>query len=255
MTNTLFGKLDDIAIDRLRYFEPPEGYHLAFSGGKDSVVLLDLAKRSGVKFEAHYYLVPIDPPELIRFVIKECPDVTVIKPRRGFFEQMRIEGIAPIRSRRWCCEEFKEWHGKGRFTMTGIRAEESTARKRRSPEELPTRENGMRKFLHPIFYWTTDDVWRYIRSRHLPYCPLYDEGFKRLGCVGCPNSTSHRWETRWPNIYENWRRNFVWIWEHKENLRRQWSGPNVMFKAWLDRKNSLHGDLRECELFPGGGTE
>ena len=43
-----------VAIMRLQQFQPPEGYYLAFSGGKDSVVLYDLAVKSGVKFDAHY---------------------------------------------------------------------------------------------------------------------------------------------------------------------------------------------------------
>jgi len=43
-----------IAMRRLQQFEPPEGYYLAFSGGKDSTVLLHLAKASGVKYDAHY---------------------------------------------------------------------------------------------------------------------------------------------------------------------------------------------------------
>lgn len=52
----------EIVIERLRMFEPPEGYWLAFSGGKDSIVLKDLAIRSGVRFEAHYNITTVDPP-------------------------------------------------------------------------------------------------------------------------------------------------------------------------------------------------
>ena len=55
---------DEISIQRLKDFEPKEGYYVAFSGGKDSVVLLDIVKRSGVKFDAHYNITGIDPPEL-----------------------------------------------------------------------------------------------------------------------------------------------------------------------------------------------
>ena len=63
---TLFSRArpkDEIAIDRLREFEPPEGYYVAFSGGKDSITVLDLVRRSGVKYDAHYSLTTVDPPE------------------------------------------------------------------------------------------------------------------------------------------------------------------------------------------------
>ena len=56
------------AIDRLRNFEPPEGYHLAFSGGKDSQCIYHLAQMAGVKFDAHYNMTSVDPPELIYFI-------------------------------------------------------------------------------------------------------------------------------------------------------------------------------------------
>ena len=64
-----------IAVARLREFEPPEGYYLAFSGGKDSVVIYDLAVKAGVKFDAHYSVTGVDPPELVRFIKQQYPDV------------------------------------------------------------------------------------------------------------------------------------------------------------------------------------
>jgi phosphoadenosine phosphosulfate reductase len=74
MTLTLSGKsIDEIAIERLKEFEPPDGYWVAYSGGKDSDVVLDLVRRSGVKYEAHHNLTTCDPPELVRHV-KEQPD-------------------------------------------------------------------------------------------------------------------------------------------------------------------------------------
>ena len=64
----------EIAIKRLKAFEPPEGYFLAFSGGKDSQCVYHLAKMAGVKFDAHYNITSVDPPELVQFIKKKYPD-------------------------------------------------------------------------------------------------------------------------------------------------------------------------------------
>lgn len=61
--------------------------------------------------------------------------------------------------------------------------------------------------VHPIINWSLDDVWRFIREEELPYCKLYDEGFERLGCVGCPmikkKTRLHTLE-RWPEFYDKY---------------------------------------------------
>ena len=69
----------EVAVMRLQEFEPPEGYYLAFSGGKDSIVIYDLAVRAGVKFDAHYSLTTVDPPELVHFIKAEFPDGSFIQ--------------------------------------------------------------------------------------------------------------------------------------------------------------------------------
>lgn len=69
----LFGKTTDKvqkAMRKLRFLQPPEGYYVAFSGGKDSMVILDLVKRAGVKYDAHHNLTTVEPPELIYFIRK-----------------------------------------------------------------------------------------------------------------------------------------------------------------------------------------
>lgn len=55
--------------------------------------------------------------------------------------------------------------------------------------------------LNPIIDWTTDEVWEFIHEYSIPYCKLYDEGYKRLGCIGCPMSTHAREELeRYPKL-------------------------------------------------------
>jgi len=56
------------SIEFIKENEPPEGYFLGFSGGKDSVVMYDLTVRSGVQFKAYYSDTGIDPPEVVKFI-------------------------------------------------------------------------------------------------------------------------------------------------------------------------------------------
>ena len=123
-------KMSELAIARLREFEPSEGYYLAFSGGKDSVVLKALADAAGVKYDAHYSVTTIDPPELVRFIRKHHPEVHWERPSKPFLVRLPEKGF-PLRQRRWCCEEYKEQGGTGRVVLTGIRAAESARRGKR----------------------------------------------------------------------------------------------------------------------------
>ena len=68
--NTLFGRIDKVAqaITRIKLHKPDDGYYVAFSGGKDSCVILDLVQRAGVKYDAHYNVTTVDPPELVQFI-------------------------------------------------------------------------------------------------------------------------------------------------------------------------------------------
>lgn len=128
------GEKVQASIQRMKAFEPPEGYLLAFSGGKDSVVLKALADMAGVKYTAHYNVTSVDPPELVRFIREQYPDVAWEYPR--YSEGKRItmwnliprKFLPPTRVVRYCCSNLKEFFGAGRYVLTGVRWAESSRR-------------------------------------------------------------------------------------------------------------------------------
>ena len=139
------------AIERLQTFEPEEGYYLAFSGGKDSVTVKALMDMAGVKYDAHYSVTSVDPPELVQFV-KTFKDIKFDYPtdRDGkvvtMWNLIPRKRMPPTRNVRYCCQYLKEGNGKGRFVVTGVRKAESSNRKGRGGLELsdtkPAKERG-----------------------------------------------------------------------------------------------------------------
>ena len=102
----LFGQKRDkvqTAIDRLRAFEPEEGYYVADSGGKDSTCVVKLCEMAGVKFDAHYNATTIDPPQLVRFIRKHHPETEIEKPEYTMRELIVKKQMPPTRLMRYCC--------------------------------------------------------------------------------------------------------------------------------------------------------
>ena len=237
---TLFGTVDKVedSIRLMRLCEPSEGYWLAFSGGKDSVVLKHLADLAGVKYDAHYGVTTIDPPELVRFIKEYHPEVAWERHNEPFLIRMAHKGF-PTRVARWCCGDYKEQGGSGRIVMTGIRSAESNRRSSRRPVEQCY--SGNKTYLHAIFNWTDTDVWDFIRAENIPYCSLYDEGFKRLGCLFCPNQTASqkaRDRLRWPRYAEQFRRAFHKLWDNRQakgndSMSKRWKTADDAFEWWM----------------------
>lgn len=144
--NTSFQKKILHSIELLRKaerlaksYDKENGYYLAFSGGKDNQCLYHMAKLAGVQFQAHMNLTSVDPPEVIRFVRKQYPDVLLAKPHDSIYNVAIRKKILPTRRVRWCCEEYKEMAGAGKVTLIGIRKAESVRRAKRNEVEINNR--------------------------------------------------------------------------------------------------------------------
>jgi phosphoadenosine phosphosulfate reductase len=185
------------------------GFHLAFSGGKDSQVIYELCKMAGVKFRPVMQLTTLDPPEVMRFVRKNYPNVILERPETNFYKLIVKYQSLPTMMRRFCCKELKEQSGGGTVTIIGIRKAESNKRAKRNELEISGHKysnsldqfnidnkdqilciNGKDKILlSPIIDWSNADVWNFIRNHKIEYCELYDQGYRRIGCMFCPNCT------------------------------------------------------------------
>lgn len=220
---TLLRKAEKMALE----YDNTNGFYLAFSGGKDSQVIYHLAKEAGVKFKAHMNLTSVDPPEVIRFVKHQYPDVERIKPKMSIYDMAFNKRFLPTQKIRWCCAEFKEMSGAGTVTIIGIRHTESSKRSKRKELETTNKKfvgnfdqfsnhkekmvaciNGKDKImLSPIIDWTEHDVWNYLNDRKIKHCKLYDEGYNRIGCVLCPMATYRQKVhdiSKFPHVKRNW---------------------------------------------------
>lgn len=169
------------SIAFLRLNEPAEGYFVGFSGGKDSIVTLELVRQSGVRYSAGYSCTGIDYPEIPRFIRHYYPEVIFSFPKESYWSLLRKNG-PPMRTVRWCCRLLKEQSSSHKNCVFGIRAEESVTRAARGRISTYKGKTSYK----PIFNWPEWAVWSFIDQNQLPYPASYDEGLKRIGCLGCP---------------------------------------------------------------------
>lgn len=97
-----------------------EGFWLAFSGGKDSQCLYHVAELSEVKFTANMNMTSIDPAEVVRFVKRNYPEVTLRAPEMNFYDLCIKKKCLPTRINRFCCDVLKERGGLGYVKLIGI---------------------------------------------------------------------------------------------------------------------------------------
>lgn len=203
-----------------------------YSGGKDSDVMLELFRRSGIPFEVHNSHTTADAPQTVRHIREtfrrlelagipcEIEMPTYKGERTSMWKLIPKKLMPPTKFVRYCCEILKESGVKNRYIATGVRWAESTKRKsrgefekvgktRKDAENFSTAmlledNDGKRRMtelcmqkntmtVNPIIDWTDTDVWEFIRAEKIMVCELYGCGYDRVGCVGCPLAGKKRY--------------------------------------------------------------
>ena len=273
------------AIEYLKAFEPQtEPYYLCYSGGKDSDVIRILASLAGVKHDIVNNHTTVDAPETVRY-IRSIPNVQIDYPELTMWQLIQKKLMPPTRLVRYCCAELKENGGKGRAKITGVRKAESVARaknggvvkvigKPKSTIKLAekmeveydnTEKGGIvlnldndasRRFVescyrttttlvNPIIDWSDGDVWDFLRHYGCESNPLYQCGFKRIGCIGCPlggYKSMKREFALYPKYKEAYIRAFDKMIERRieRELPTVWKSGEECFAWWVgDDPNQL----------------
>lgn len=228
---------------------------ISYSGGKDSDVILELARMSGINFRAIYKNTTIDPPGTIKHCIEQ--GVEIIRPKKTFFEIIQQKGF-PMFYRRFCCSILKEYKIYD-IAVQGIRRSESTKRAARYKESEPiicriynSKENHVNIVL-PILEWTDADVEKFIAERNIKCHQLYynkNGRFNvhcRLGCMGCPlpwNRSKDDFKKH-PALVKAWIKNGqIWWNTHKlKKLKKKFNNiyelfiSNMFFRSQREFRN------------------
>ena len=274
------------AIERIKIASEMSLHHYGkplictYSGGKDSDVMLELFKRSGIPFEVHNSHTTADAPQTVRHI-------------RGVFRNLELKGIRakiekptykgqptsmwklipqklmpPTRIVRYCCSVLKETGCANRYIATGVRWDESTQRgtrtefekightkadkeafttlmlmndndSRRRMTELCMQKNKM--VVNPIIDWTHSDIWEFINSEHIETCELYQCGYDRVGCIGCPLVSKKRYKefADFPEYKKLYIHAFGRMLEERKRRGKEskWKDRYEVFLWWMEDDN------------------
>mgnify|MGYP001852513510 FL=1 len=262
-----------------------------YSGGKDSDVMLELFRRSGIPYEVHNSHTTADAPQTVRHIreklrrlelegIKcEIQIPTYKGERTSMWKLIPEKLMPPTQLVRYCCQILKESGSRNRYIATGVRWAESTKRKtrgefekigktrkdaenfstamlledntsKRRMTELCMQKNTM--VVNPIIDWTDMEIWEFIQSEKIPVCELYDCGYDRVGCIGCPMAGRKRY--REFADFPQYKKLYLHAFDRmlKERIRRgkesTWSSAEGVFRWWM-KDDNIPGQM-SIEDFP-----
>lgn len=198
-----------------------------------------------------------------------------------------IEGMPPSRLQRYCCRILKETSTPNRLAALGVRADESNGRKGRDTFGIRSGSYAEAKFfsldhteevhneakdrdpvwdctliktmrehgdtvVNPIYEWTDDEIWQYARQENIKMNPLYERGYKRVGCIGCPMHTYKQKMKEFAD-YPKYRDAYVRALQRTldkrkaedKSIHEEWTDGEAMFKWWIEEyKHIAKGQMR-----------
>lgn len=160
---------------------------VACSFGKDSIVVLDLARRLNPDIQVFCIVTRYKPQITMSFkrYVSSLWDLNIKTYRSIVLLPFEIYKTKPGK----CCVELKVIPTRDAIEelklaawITGLRVDEGETR--HNFKEVEEYECGLAK-VNPILNWTEVDVWKYTALRGLPVNPLYGQGYRSLGCAPC----------------------------------------------------------------------
>lgn len=264
-------RLKEAALMSETYYQKP--LVVTTSGGKDSDMCIALALAAGIDFEVQHNHTTADAPETVyhvRDTFRRLEDkgvkCTINRPTyKGtpitMWSLIPQNMMPPTRVVRYCCAILKEGGGKGRMITTGVRWAESVSRRKRGiyenmPHDISKKviinndnddtrrlfENcklQAKRICNPIVDWSDRDVWDYIESEKIPVNPLYQCGFHRVGCIGCPMAGKRGREfafARYPTYQRAYIRAFDRMLQERQRrgLPCDWQDGKDVFHWWME---------------------
>lgn len=249
---------------------------VCYSGGKDSQILVRLALEAGIPFRVKHSLTTVDAPETV-YTVRDTfgalkakgIEAEINKPELTMWRLIPKMRMPPTRLVRYCCRVLKERNTGEKFIATGVRQSESVKRKNRgtvdviasnksdraaiSDEVFLSNDNDERRkalehcmskktlCVNPIIDWTDAQALNYFWNVCEIHNPLYMEGFKRVGCIGCPmagRSQRIREFARWGKYKDAYLRAFDRMLKvrHENWLETKWENADEVFKWWMNDK-------------------